>query len=162
MFLEVDLEYPKEAHELHEDFPLAPERYEVTYNELSPINQFLYKNMKESISSGTYSEEKLIATFHERKHYTLHIKCLLFYLSHGLVLTKVHRIVSVKQKAFLKDYILTLTHLRSKAAKNNLTFFVNVFKQLANSKYGKFAQYPNNSTYAKLCICERDCELWPA
>ena len=43
MFLEVDLEYPKEVHELHEDFPLAPERYEVTYNELSPINQFLYK-----------------------------------------------------------------------------------------------------------------------
>lgn len=43
MFLEVDLEYPMEGHELHWDFPLAPERYEVTYNELSPINQFLYK-----------------------------------------------------------------------------------------------------------------------
>ena len=85
MFLEVDSEYPKEVHELHEDFPLAPERYEVTYNELSPINQFLYKKMKANISSGTYSEEKLIATFHERKHYTLHIKCLLFYLFHGLV-----------------------------------------------------------------------------
>ena len=44
MFLEVDLEYPKEAHELHEEFPLAPERYEVTYNELSPINQFYIIN----------------------------------------------------------------------------------------------------------------------
>ena len=156
MFLEVDLKYPKEVHELHEDFPLAPERYEVTYNELSPINQFLYKKMKANISSGTYSEEKLIATFHERKHYTLHIKCLLFYLSHGLVLKKVHRIVSFKQKPFLKDYILTLTHLRSIAAKNNLTFFVNVFKLLANSTYGKFAQNPNNFTFAKLCICEKD------
>ena len=26
---------------------------------------------------------------------------------------------------------------------------------LANSVYGKFAQNPNNRTYAKLCICER-------
>ena len=40
MFLEVDLEYPKEVHEFHEDFTLAPERYELTYNKLSPINQF--------------------------------------------------------------------------------------------------------------------------
>ena len=33
----------------------------------------------------TCYEEKLIAALHERKYYTLHIKCLLFYLSHGLV-----------------------------------------------------------------------------
>ena len=47
MFLEFDLEYPKEVHEIHVDFPSAPERYEVTYNELSPINQFLHKNYKQ-------------------------------------------------------------------------------------------------------------------
>ena len=71
-------------------------------------------------------------------------------------LKKIHRIVSFKQKPFLKDYILTLTHLRSRAAENNQTFFVNVFKLLANSTYGKFAQNPNNFTYAKLCLCEKD------
>ena len=42
MSLEVDLEYPKEIHEQHGDFPMAPEIYNVTYNELSPLNQFLY------------------------------------------------------------------------------------------------------------------------
>ena len=81
---------------------------------------------------------------------------MLFYLSHGLVLKKVHKIVSFKQKPFLKDYILTLTRLRSIAAANNLTFFVNVFKLLANSTYGKFAQNPKNFTFAKLCLSEKD------
>ena len=98
----------------------------------------------------------MIPTFHNRKYYILHIKCLLFYLSHGLILKKIHRIVSFKQKPFLKDYILTLTNLRSISAAKNLTFFVNVFKLLANSTYDKFAQNPNNFTYAKLCLCERD------
>ena len=29
-FFEVDLEYPKELHQLHNDYPLAPERMQVT------------------------------------------------------------------------------------------------------------------------------------
>ena len=34
MFLEVDLDYPNETHKLYKDFPLSPERYKDTYNEL--------------------------------------------------------------------------------------------------------------------------------
>ena len=34
-FLEVDLEYPKELHELHNDFPLAPEKNAVSSDMLS-------------------------------------------------------------------------------------------------------------------------------
>ena len=33
--LEVDLKYPKELHELHNDYPLAPERLTVTNDILS-------------------------------------------------------------------------------------------------------------------------------
>ena len=152
LFLEVDLHYPKKLHKNHADFPLAPEKYKVTYKELSPLNQFLLKKMKKNDSCHTFSEEKLIPTFHERKHYKLHIKCLLFYLSEGLILKKIHRIVSFKEKPFLKEYILSLTKLRSIAAAKNLTFFVNVFKLLANSTYGKFCQNPMNFTHAKLCL----------
>ena len=67
MFWEVDLDYPKKTHKLHKDFPLAPERYKVTYNEISSINQFLYNKMKKRNLQTTYGEEKLIQTFHERK-----------------------------------------------------------------------------------------------
>ena len=65
---------------------------------------------------------------------------------------KIHRIVSFKQEPFLKEYILTLTKLRSTYSQKNLTFFVNVFKLLANSTYGKFCKSPNNFTYAELCL----------
>ena len=34
-FLEVDLEYPSELHDLHNDYPLAPESRSINYNELS-------------------------------------------------------------------------------------------------------------------------------
>ena len=94
----------------------------------------------------------MIPTFHKRKKYILHIKCLVSYLSKGLILKKIHRIVNFKQEAFLKKYILILTKLRSVYDAKNLVFFVNVFKLLANSTYGKFAQNPNNYTYAKLCL----------
>ena len=33
--LEVDLEYPDEWHELHNDYPLAPEKIEISHNMLS-------------------------------------------------------------------------------------------------------------------------------
>ena len=36
MILEVDLEYPKELHELHNDYPLAAEKMKVTKEILSP------------------------------------------------------------------------------------------------------------------------------
>ena len=34
-FLETDLEYPEELHELHNDFPLAPEKIAVSSDMLS-------------------------------------------------------------------------------------------------------------------------------
>ena len=34
-FLEVDLEYPNELHELHNDYPLAPQKLVVTNDMLS-------------------------------------------------------------------------------------------------------------------------------
>ena len=36
MILEVDLEHPKELHELHNDYPLAVEKMKVTKEMLSP------------------------------------------------------------------------------------------------------------------------------
>ena len=94
------------------------------YNELSPLNKFLYNHFQKKETFKKISEEKLIPTFHDRNNYILHIKCLIFYLSQGMILKKIHKIVSFKQAPFLKEYITILTKLRSDCAAKNLTFFV--------------------------------------
>ena len=43
--LKVDLEYPKELHELHNDYPLAPEKLAVSNDMLSTYCKTLLINM---------------------------------------------------------------------------------------------------------------------
>ena len=65
---------------------------------------------------------------------------------------KIHKVVSFDQEPFLKSYIEKLTKLRIMYVEKNNTFFANVFKLLANSTYGKFAENPHNYNYSKLCL----------
>ena len=44
--LEVDLEYPDELHELHNDYPLAPKKLAVSYDMLSEYCKKLLTNMR--------------------------------------------------------------------------------------------------------------------
>ena len=43
--LEVDLEYPDKLHEVHNDYPLAPEKLEISHNMLSNIVAVLPTNL---------------------------------------------------------------------------------------------------------------------
>ena len=47
--LEVDLEYPKQAHDKHNDYPFAPELKYVKANSLSPYQVELYKQKHQAL-----------------------------------------------------------------------------------------------------------------
>ncbi|XP_072021514.1 uncharacterized protein [Amphiura filiformis] len=108
--LEVNLEYPKELHDLHNDFPLAPERLIVN------------------------KVEKLIPNLNDKEKYVIHHVALKQCLELGLKLTKVHRGIKYREEAFMKSYIDKNTSLRTKAKSE---FEKDFFKLMNNSVFGK-------------------------
>ena len=108
--LDVDLEYPKGLHDLHNDYPLAPERL--------LINKV----------------EKLIPNLNDKKHYVLHYETLKQYESLGLKITHIHRGIKFEESDWMKSYIDLNTRLRAKAENE---FEKEFFKLMNNSVYGK-------------------------
>ena len=66
---------------------------------------------------------------------------LKFYVRHGMVVEKVHEILSFKQSRWLEGYISFNTQKRSKA-KND--FEKDFFKLLVNAAFGKFLENVRN------------------
>ena len=88
--IECDLEYPKEWHDLHNDYPLAPEKLIVQDDWLSTVCKNLKKN-------GLASDKttKLTPTLLNKKEYVLHIRNLSLYKDFGMKLTKIHRVLQL-------------------------------------------------------------------
>ncbi|UYV77988.1 hypothetical protein LAZ67_15003107 [Cordylochernes scorpioides] len=122
----VDLCYPEHLHDSHNDFPLAPERLQIVESMLSDFQ----KSLPHSIASSI----KLCPNFFPKSSYTVHYRTLKFYLSQGLKLTKIHKILSFNQSPWLKPYIDFNTDQRKQAKSE---FEKSFWKLLNNSVYGK-------------------------
>ena len=68
LLLEVDLDYPEELHDLHNDYPFAPEKRTISKEELSSYCKRISQIY--SISSGQVS--KLVTTLYDKKNYIVH------------------------------------------------------------------------------------------
>ena len=80
LILEVDLEYPQELHDLHNDYPVCPEKVKVSNDMLSGYCKKIAE--KYNILIGLVS--KLIPTLRDKKEYVLHYQNLQLYLDLGL------------------------------------------------------------------------------
>ena len=122
--LEVDLEYPEELHDLHNDYPLCPERVECEHG-----------------------VKKLIPNLRDKNNYVIHYKNLMQCLSLGMKLKKIHRGIKFNESAWLKPYIDKNTNLRTQA-KNN--FEKDFFKLMNNAVFGKTMENIRNRVNIKL------------
>ena len=127
-FLEVDVQYPEKLHGLHNDL------------------QFLSERMK------IKKVEKLVIVLHDKSEYIIHIINLEQALNHGLVLKKVHRVIKLNQKAWLKQYIDMNFKIRQKA-KNNLE--KDLYKLVNNAVFEEVMENVKNHRNIKFVKTER-------
>lgn len=110
--LEIDLSYPKELHDRHNDLPFCPEK---------------------CIPPGGKTP-KLVPNLYDKYFYVIHYVHLKTCLKHGLILKKIHRVIVFRQSPYLKQYIDLNTSLRQEAQS---AFEQDFFKLLNNSIFGK-------------------------
>ena len=129
--LEVDLEYPHHLHDLHNDYPLAPERLVVN------------------------KVEKLIPNLNDKVKYVVHHETLKVYESLGLKVTKIYRGITFEESAWLKPYIDLNTNLRAKASND---FEKDFFKLMNNSVFGKTMENIRKRVDVRLVTNKKDAK----
>ena len=101
LILEVDLEYPRELHDMYSDYPVCPGKVKVSKNMLSAY----CKKIAEKYNISIVLVSKLIPTLRDKKEYVLQYCNLQLYLDLGLKIKKVHRVLKFDQSPWLKQYI---------------------------------------------------------
>ena len=133
-FIEVDMTYPNNIKDKTKNFPFAPMNKKII-----PDNFNEY--MKE-IKPDTYIQtKKLICDWSDKKNFLIHYRMLKFYIRHGMIVDKIHNIISFRQSRWLEKYISFNTQKRNKA-KND--FEKDFYKLLNNAFYGKTMENVRN------------------
>ena len=125
--LEVDVSYPKELHNQHNDLLFMCERMEIN------------------------GVEKLVPNLRDKKSYVIHIQALNQALQHGLRLDRIHRAIEFDQSPWLKTYIDLNTQLRMAATDD---FEKDFFKLMNNSVFGKMIENIRKHRNIKLVTTE--------
>ena len=128
--VECDLLYPPSLHKTHSAYPLCPDHVLVEESMLSPT----VAQMHAYAGTKHVPCTKLINDLTDKRHYVTHYKCLKFYLSQGMQLTKIHRIISFSQSAFMRPFIDYCNANRQNA---KTEFESSLYKLLPNAVFGK-------------------------
>ena len=119
--LELDLEHCWNLHDLHNDYPLCPEKIEVKYDMLSKY----CKDIVDWYGIKVGGVKKLIPNLYNKIRYPTHYKNLIYYLSLGMKLVKIHRILKFKQSNWLKVFTDFNTKKDKKVLMNLIKICIN-------------------------------------
>ena len=106
------------------------------------INPDNFDDYMKEIRPDTYVQSsKLICDWSDKKNYLVHYTMLKFYVRHGMIVDKVHEIISFKQSRWLEKYINFNTQKRNQAVND---FEKDFYKLLNNAFYGKTMENVRN------------------
>jgi len=145
---DVDLTYPDNLHDEHNDYPLAPESFEVTADIISPYAKELLGRLGRKPCRST---RKLVPNLHTKRNYVVHYRTLQFYIKHGLVVDEVHKVMQFTQRRWLAPYIDLNTQKRKAATSS---FEKDFYKLLNNSLFGKTMESLRKRIDVKL-VCDQ-------
>ena len=100
-FLEVDLEYSDKLHALYNNYPLVSEKLAISSDILSKY----CKRIADKFEIKVGDVKKLIPHLGNKTDYVVHYRNLQLYLSLGMKLTKIRRVLEFKQSDWMKQYI---------------------------------------------------------
>ena len=133
-FVEADLIYPDNIKQKTKSFPYTP-----VNKKINPDN---FSDYMKEIEPDTYVQSsKLICDWSNKKNYLVHYRLLKFYVRHGMIVDKVHNIISFRQSMWLKKYINFNTQKRNEAVND---FEKDFYKLLNNAFYGKTMENVRN------------------
>ena len=119
--------YPDNIKKKTKNFPFIPVN--------KKINPDKFNDYLKEIKPDTNTQTKiLICDWSDKKNYLVHYRTLKFYLRHGMIVDKVHNVISFKQSRWLEKYINFITEKRNQAVKD---FEKDFYKLLNNAFYGK-------------------------
>jgi hypothetical protein len=155
---EVDLSYRnlKEASDLLNDLPLAIHKRKISADELSPFQLHVYENIKSHYPSP-FEDERLVLDFHNKKNYIVYGETLKDYLSRGMKIDKVWKVLKFKQKAFLDPFLKAVIALRKHATASGDTVGSNICKLMLCSIYGKFLSDSSSFVRNEICTTRQQC-----
>ena len=142
-------------HDLHNDYPLAPEKMKVSKDMLS--DYCLSITEKYDVKVGDVA--KPIPNLRDKTCYVLHYRTLQLYgwvytvISLGMVVKKIHRVMKFKQSDWLKSLVMFNTAKRMNAANEFEKAF---FKLVINSVYGKTMENVRKRVNVKLINNEKN------
>ena len=133
-FIEADLKYPDNIKKKTKNFPVAPVNKKVNPN--------ISNDYMNEIKPDNYIQtSKLICDWSDKKNYLVHYRMLKFYVRRGMIVDKVHDIISFKQSKWLEKYINFNTQKRNQAVND---FEKDFYKLLTNAFYGKTMENVRN------------------
>ena len=96
------MRYTVELHDLHNDYPLAPESLPITADMHSPFASELLKKLGRKPCP---KRRNFFPNLNDKFHYVVHYQNLQFYVKMGLIVTKIHHVMSFSQAPFIQPYI---------------------------------------------------------
>ena len=121
-FVEVELKYPDNIKEKSKHFPIAPVNRKSNPNEFSDF-------METIIPDTCTQNKKLICDCSDKKNYLVLYRMLNFYVRHGMIVEKVHNVISFKQSRWLEKYKNFNTQKRNKAKNDFENGFYKLLKK---------------------------------